>query len=147
VGAPPPNRRILVGRMVTAATERPPHMQHMYSPQLAEHISNPHNVGEVESPSGIGDVTNEVCLDRIRLTVRVEGNRLTDAKVKASGCPPTIAAASVLTELIIGRSIDEVRSLARNDVADALGHLPPAKAHCTALAIDALRAAIESIKS
>jgi nitrogen fixation NifU-like protein len=115
----------------------------MYSPQVTEHIANPRNVGELENPSGIGDVTNEVCLDRIRLTVCIEGDRLTDAKVKASGCPPTIAAASVLTELIIGRTLDEIRSVTRSDIASALGHLPPAKAHCAALAVDALRAAIE----
>lgn len=119
----------------------------MYSPQIAEHIANPRNVGELEEPSGVGDVTNEVCLDRIKLTVRVESELLTDARVKASGCPPTIAAASVLTELIIGRSLKELRSLTRKDVADALGRLPPAKAHCTALAIDALQAAIESFRS
>jgi nitrogen fixation NifU-like protein len=115
----------------------------MYSTQIAEHIANPRNVGELEHATGVGDVTNEVCLDRIRLSVRVEGNRVTDARVRASGCPPTIAAASVLTELIIGRSVDELQSLARKDVADALGHLPPAKSHCAALAIDALRAAID----
>lgn len=119
----------------------------MYSPQVAEHIANPRNVGEIENPSGIGDVTNEVCLDRIRLTLRVEGEVFVDAKVKASGCPPTIAAASVLTEKIIGRSIQEVRLLTRKDIADALGHLPPAKAHCTALAIDALREALDSLGS
>lgn len=114
----------------------------MYSPQIADHIANPRNVGELEHPTGVGDVTNEVCLDRIKLTVRVERNSVTDAKVKAAGCPPTIAAASVLTELIIGKSVDEARSLTRKDVVDALGHLPPAKAHCSALAIEALRAAI-----
>lgn len=113
----------------------------MYSPQVIEHIANPRNVGELGNPSGIGDVTNEVCLDRIRLTVSIEGDRLTDAKVKASGCPPTIAAASVLTELIIGRTLEDIRSITRNDIATALGHLPPAKAHCTALAVEALRAA------
>ena len=118
----------------------------MYSPQIAEHIANPRNVGELDGPSGIGDVTNEVCLDRIRLTVRAEGVRLTGATVKASGCPPTIAAASVLTELIIGRSLHEIESLTRKDVAVALGHLPPAKAHCAVLAIEALRAAIDDIK-
>lgn len=117
----------------------------MYSAQIAEHIANPRNVGELESPSGVGDVTNEVCLDRIRLTIRVEGETLIDAKVKANGCAPTIAAASVLTELIIGRSVGELGSLARKDVANALGHLPPAKSHCAALAIDALRAAIDSL--
>lgn len=121
-------------------SERDP--KQMYSPQIAEHIANPRNVGELENPSGIGDVTNEVCFDRIRLTVRIEGERLTDARVQASGCPPTIAAASVLTELIIGRSLLEIEALNRKDIAAALGHLPPAKAHCTALAIDALRAAV-----
>lgn len=114
----------------------------MYSPQIAEHLSNPRNVGELDRPSGIGDVTNEVCLDRIRLTVRIEEQKLVDAKVKASGCPPTIAAASVLTELIIGRSIRDVSLMTRKDVIDALGHLPPAKSHCAVLAIDALRAAL-----
>lgn len=117
----------------------------MYTPQVAEHIANPRNVGELHNPSGVGDVTNEVCLDRIKLTVMLEGEKLIDAKVKASGCPPTIAAASVLTELIIGRSVDELRSLTRKDVTDALGRLPPAKQHCAVLAIDALRAAIGSM--
>jgi len=117
----------------------------MYSSQIADHIANPRNVGELETPSGIGDVTNEVCLDRIRLTVRLENDTLIDARVKASGCPPTIAAASVLTELIIGKSISELQSISRKDVARALGHLPPAKAHCTALAIEALRAALDDI--
>ena len=114
----------------------------MYSPKVAEHIANPRNAGELDRPSGVGDVTNEVCLDRIRLTVRIDDEKLVDAKVKASGCPPTIAAASVLTELIIGRSIKQVHLLTRKDVIDALGHLPPAKSHCAVLAIDALRAAM-----
>lgn len=118
----------------------------MYSSQIAEHIANPRNVGELENPSAVGDVTNEVCLDRIRLTARFDGDELTEAKVKANGCPPTIAAASVLTELIIGRSVQELRSLTRKDVADALGRLPPAKMHCAVLAIDALRAVIDDLK-
>ena len=118
----------------------------MYTAQVADHIANPRNVGELESPSAVGDVTNEVCLDRIRLTVRVEGERIIDAKVKARGCPPTIAAASVLTEMIIGSSLDQLQSLTRKDVVAALGHLPPAKKHCAALAIDALRAAIEGLQ-
>jgi len=117
----------------------------MYSSQIADHIANPRNSGELENPSGIGDVTNKVCLDRIRLTVRLENGTLIDAKVKASGCPPTIAAASVLTELIIGRSVGELHTISREDVARELGHLPPAKAHCTALAIEALRAALDNM--
>jgi NifU-like protein involved in Fe-S cluster formation len=118
----------------------------MYSPQVAEHIANPRNVGELDNPSGTGDVTNEVCMDRIRLTVRVEGGRVSAARVKASGCPPTIAAASALTELIIGREAAELDTLAREDVINALGRLPSAKMHCASLAIEALRAAIEDSK-
>jgi len=119
----------------------------MYSAQIAEHVANPRNVGELGHPSGVGDVTNEVCLDRIRLTIQVQGDTLVDAKVKANGCAPTIAAASVLTELIIGRDIRELGRLSRKDIANALGHLPPAKSHCTALAIEALRAAIDGVQT
>jgi len=118
----------------------------MYTPQVADHIAHPRNVGELENPSGVGDVTNEVCLDRIKLTIVVDGVRLINAKVKAQGCPPTIAAASVLTELIIGRSLAEAQSLTRKDVVESLGRLPAAKMHSASLAIDALRAAIEDIK-
>jgi NifU-like protein involved in Fe-S cluster formation len=116
----------------------------MYSPQVAEHISNPRNVGELDNPSGIGDVTNEVCMDRIRLTVRVESGRISDARVQAHGCPPTIAAASALTELIMGRSLGELQSFTRKEIVDALGRLPSTKMHCASLAVEALRAAIES---
>ena len=118
----------------------------MYSPQVAEHIANPRNVGELDDPSGTGDVINEACMDRIKLTVRVEGDSLVDARVLARGCPPTIAAASVLTELIIGRSLAELESLTRQDIISALGRLPKTKMHCAVLAIDALRSAVESLR-
>lgn len=119
----------------------------MYTRQVADHIASPRNVGELEDPSGTGDVTNAVCLDRIRLTIQVEGNLLTDARIKAQGCPPTIAAASVLTELIIGRTLAELQLLDRKAVTEALGRLPAAKMHCAVLAIDALRAALGQIPS
>ncbi|HKF57377.1 MAG TPA: iron-sulfur cluster assembly scaffold protein [Blastocatellia bacterium] len=116
----------------------------MYSSKVADHIANPRNVGELDDPSGVGDVVNEVCQDRIRLSIRIEGGTLAAARVRASGCPPTLAAASVLTELIIGRQISEVQLLGRTDITSALGRLPAAKAHCAVLAIDALRNALES---
>jgi nitrogen fixation NifU-like protein len=117
----------------------------MYSKQVADHISNPRNVGELEDPTGVGDVVNEVCQDRIRLTIRIADGILSEARVRASGCPPTLAAASVLTELIAGHSLSDVRALGRNDIATALGRLPAAKMHCAVLAIDALREALESL--
>ncbi len=116
----------------------------MYSQTVAEHIANPRNVGELEAPSGLGDVTNEACLDRILLTIKIENDEITDAKVKAHGCPPTLAAASVLTELVIGRRVAEAASLTRQDVEEALEYLPSTKKHCSLLAIDALRMAIEN---
>lgn len=119
----------------------------MYTPQVADHIAHPRNVGELEHPSGVGDVTNEVCLDRIKLTITADAATLIDAKVKAQGCPPTIAAASALTELIIGRSLADVQSLTRRDIVESLGRLPAAKMHCASLAIDALRAAIDDLKA
>jgi nitrogen fixation NifU-like protein len=88
----------------------------MYSPQVSDHIANPRNVGELENPSGVGDVTNEVCLDR-----------------------------SVLTELIIGRSISDLQQITKLEVIQALGHLPPAKSHCASLAVEALREAISGM--
>lgn len=114
----------------------------MYSQTIAEHLANPRNVGELDEASGRGDVTNLACMDRILLTIKVTDEQITDAKVKAHGCPPTIAAASVLTELIINRSLAEAEELGRSDVETALERLPAAKKHCAVLAIDALRTAL-----
>ncbi|HLG15396.1 MAG TPA: iron-sulfur cluster assembly scaffold protein [Blastocatellia bacterium] len=119
----------------------------MYSEQITEHLAHPRNVGEVENPSGVGDVTNEVCLDRIRLSIRIDHHVVTEAKIKAQGCPPTIAAASVLTELIIGRSVEDLGNLGKKEIVAALGRLPAAKMHCAALAVDALRAALADSRS
>ena len=115
----------------------------MYSQTIAEHIANPRNVGELENASGRGDVTNEACMDRILLTIRVAGDTIVDARVKAHGCPPTIAAASVLTELIIGRTVAAADALSRQEVESALERLPPAKKHCAALAVEAAQAALQ----
>lgn len=118
----------------------------MYSKQVAEHIANPRNVGELEDPSGVGEVTNQVCLDRVRLSIRVSDGIVAEARFKANGCPPTIAAASVMTELIIGRPLSRAESLNRSDITTALGRLPAAKVHCAMLAIEALQAALEQAR-
>ena len=110
----------------------------------ADHIANPRNSGELEDPSGVGDVVNEVCQDRIRLTIKIEDGIISQARFKASGCPPTLASASVLTVLIVNRSPADARALDRNDIIRALGRLPAAKLHCAILAIDALRQALRS---
>ena len=116
----------------------------MYSKEISDHIANPRNVGEIENASGVGDVTNEVCLDRIKLTIRVEGDCVVDARVRARGCPPTLAAASALTELLIGQTLLDASRLSPAEITGALGRLPAAKKHCAVLAVDALRAALDS---
>src|SRR5262249_28034354 len=118
----------------------------MYSQTIANHLANPRNVGELTDGSGRGDVTILACMDRILLTIKVTDERITDAKVKAHGCPPTLAAASVLTELIINRSLAEAETLGRGDVETSLERLPATKKHCAVLAIDALRTAIEDYR-
>jgi nitrogen fixation NifU-like protein len=86
-------------------------------------------------------------MDRIRLAIRVENHVIADARFKAQGCPPTLAAASSLTELIIGLSVAAAEQIGRQDIVRSLGRLPAAKSHCAALAVDALRAAIEDFRS
>ncbi|HEY6332818.1 MAG TPA: iron-sulfur cluster assembly scaffold protein, partial [Blastocatellia bacterium] len=91
-------------------------------------------------------VTNQVCMDRIKLSLKVSQGIVTEARFKANGCPPTIAAASVLTELTIGHPLAHAESLNRTHIIAALGRLPAAKTHCAMLAIDALEMAIQQVK-
>ncbi len=114
----------------------------MYQGLLAEHIQNPRNIGAVEHPSGLGDVRNPVCDDRMQLTIRIEEGWIVEARYKVYGCAPTIAAGSVLTEMIEGRRVDEALQITRHDINNALGGLPAARFHCAALAVEALESAI-----
>ena len=119
----------------------------MYTKEVEDHLANPRNAGELIEASVTGDVVNQVCNDRIRLTLHIVDGVITDAKFKASGCPPTVAAASVLTTLIIGQEIERAARLSRNDVIAALVRLPPAKIHSAVLAIEALQGALDCINN
>lgn len=115
-----------------------------YSPTLKDHIANPRNAGKLTDANAIGEGTNPVCGDRLKLFLRI-----TDGQVKATGflaygCPPTLACGSALTELINGKSVDEIRQLSRKDLIDAVGGLPSRKQHAASLAIETLQRAIES---
>jgi NifU-like protein involved in Fe-S cluster formation len=113
-----------------------------HSEKVLDHFMNPRNVGSIEDASTIGDAGNPADGDAIRLYLRIEENVISDAKVKVFGCPAAIAAASVLTELIIGKSIDEVLALRNEDIDAALGGLPEAKLHCSVMAEAVLEDAI-----
>lgn len=118
----------------------------MYSEKVMDHFSNPRNVGEIEDASGVGTEGNPTCGDLMTIYIKVENNVITDIKFKTFGCGAAIATSSMITEMALGKTIEEALKISRNDVADELDGLPPVKMHCSNLAADALRAAIEDYK-
>jgi len=118
----------------------------MYSKKVMDHFTNPRNVGEIEEPSGEGTVGNPACGDIMKLTIKVEDNKITDVKFKTFGCGAAIATSSMVTELVKGKNLDEADDISNDTVAEALDGLPPVKMHCSNLAADALHAAIENYK-
>ena len=115
----------------------------LYSEKVMEHFRNPRNVGEMANPDGIGHVGNPACGDIMELYIKVEDNTIVDAKFKTFGCGAAIATSSMVTELVKGKSIDEALRISNRAVAEALGGLPPIKMHCSVLAEEALKSAIE----
>lgn len=117
-----------------------------YSKKVLDHFKNPRNVGEIENPSGVGNVGNPVCGDTMQLHIKVEGEIITDAKFKTFGCGAAIATSSMVTELVINKTIDEAEKISNKIVADELGGLSPAKMHCSVLAEQALSSAINDYR-
>jgi NifU-like protein involved in Fe-S cluster formation len=114
----------------------------MYNPTVLEHLENPRNVGALADATAHGVATNPVCGDLLQLYLKLTDGRIRAASFQVEGCPPSIAAGSLLTEMVQGRTPDEARRLRAKDVSAALGGLPRNKEHCAVLAIDALRAAL-----
>jgi nitrogen fixation NifU-like protein len=109
-----------------------------------DHFTNPRNVGEIEEPDGVGEVGNPVCGDMMTFYIKVGPDRtLTDVKFKTFGCGAAIAVSSMVSEMAIGKTIEEAMQISRNDVAEQLGGLPQQKMHCSNLGADALHKAIE----
>ena len=115
----------------------------MYSEKVMEHFKNPRNMGEIKDADGVGTVGNPVCGDMMTIYIKVKDNHLEDIKFKTFGCGAAIATSSMMTELAKGKTLEEALKITRANVADALDGLPPIKMHCSNLAADALRAAIE----
>jgi nitrogen fixation NifU-like protein len=114
-----------------------------YTALVIEHFAHPRNVGDIENPDGRGEVGSAVCGDMMRVTIKVVDSRISELKFKTFGCAASIASGSMMTEIVKGKTIEEVIELTNQEVAAALGGLPPVKMHCSCLAADALRAAIE----
>jgi NifU-like protein involved in Fe-S cluster formation len=113
-----------------------------YSLTFKDHIANPRNAGDLPDANASGEETNPVCGDRMRLSLRVREGRIEAAGFLAYGCPPTLVCGSILTELIMGKTVEEAVRLTRKDLLDAVGGLPSRKQHAAALAIETLRAAL-----
>lgn len=115
-----------------------------YSSTFTDHIANPRNAGELPDANAVGEETNPVCGDRLQLSLRINKGRIEAARFLAYGCPPTLVCGSVLTEMISGKTIEVAMALTRRELLEAMGGLPSRKQHAAALAIETLRAAIES---
>ena len=119
----------------------------MYSKKVMDHFKNPKNVGEIEDADGVGKVGNPRCGDMMYIYIKVKDNKIVDIKFKTFGCVAAIATTSILTEIAKGKTIEEAEKLTKEDVADSLDGLPPIKMHCSNLAADALKAAIEDYRA
>ncbi|HEY5998673.1 MAG TPA: Fe-S cluster assembly scaffold protein NifU [bacterium] len=115
----------------------------MYTEKVMDHFQNPRNVGEIADASGVGTVGNAACGDIMKIYIKVDDDRIVDAKFKTFGCGAAIATSSMCTEMVKGKTIDEALAITREQVAEELGGLPPVKMHCSNLAADALHAAIK----
>jgi len=118
----------------------------MYSEKVMDHFANPRNVGEIENPDGVGEVGNPVCGDIMRMYLKIEDNRIVDAKFKTFGCGAAIASSSMATELVKGKTLEEAWEISNKAVAEALEGLPPIKMHCSVLAEEAIHTAINDYR-
>ncbi len=117
------------------------------SPEFIDHLTRPRNAGELEDADAAVEVTNPVCGDELKLFLKVEDGRIADVRFKAYGCAAALAAASLLTELVKGKSLDEAREISAQDIAQGLGGLPKHKIHAGDLAEDAIQEALDRINS
>lgn len=121
-------------------------MEQQYSEKVMDHFLHPRNVGEIPDADGIGNVGNPVCGDIMRLYIKVGDGKITDIKFKTFGCGAAISTSSMVTEMVKGKTIAEALSVTNKAVAEALGGLPAVKMHCSVLAEEALKSAIEDYR-
>ena len=114
----------------------------MYNERVVKEFQNPHNVGEMKDANAVGTVGNSVCGDIMKIYMKIENNVIEDVSFQTFGCAAAIATSSVATTMIKGKTVDEALKLTNAEVVDKLGGLPPQKLHCSVLAEEAIKAAI-----
>lgn len=119
----------------------------MYNQKVLETFANPKNVGEIENADGVGTVGNAACGDIMQVFLKIEDNRIVDAKFKTFGCTAAIASSSIATEMVKGKTLDEALQIKNADVVEALEGLPPQKIHCSVLAEEAIAEAIKDYRN
>ena len=117
-----------------------------YSPELLDHFEHPRNVGELEHADAVAEVENPACGDILRLSLKLDAGRIAQARFRTRGCVPSIACGSALTEMLVGKSAAEARSIRREELVAAVGGLENASQHASHLAMDALAAALNQLK-
>ena len=118
----------------------------VYSDKVMDHFQNPRNVGTIENADGVGKVGNPVCGDMMEFSIKVKEDRIEDVKFKTFGCGAAIAVSSIVSEMAMGKTLDEAMKITNKKVAEELGGLPKNKLHCSNLGADALHAAIENYR-
>jgi nitrogen fixation NifU-like protein len=119
----------------------------MYSAQVLDHFQNPRNAGDLAAADATVEIENPACGDVLRLSLKASAGRISEARFKAKGCVAAIACGSALTELVVGKTLDEARKLQHEDVSGAVGGLPQGSTHAAQLAVDALSAALSRIRT
>lgn len=117
-----------------------------YTEKVIQYFMQPRNVGSLEDPDGVGEVGNPRCGDVMKIYLRVRDERIEDVKFETFGCAAAIATSSMATEMVKGKTLEEALKVTNKDVAEALGGLPPEKLHCSLLAEQGIRAAVEDYR-
>jgi nitrogen fixation NifU-like protein len=118
----------------------------VYSPEVLDHFQNPRNAGDVESPDASAQLENPACGDVLRLTLKLDEDRISDIRFRAKGCVPAMACGSAITELVKGKKVEEARQVCREELVQKVGGLPEASSHASHLAVDTLQALLEKIR-